>query len=74
MNYFKPWISDEEPKLPDGFGLAAIKNSNTYFGCQACGKKIEWQEQYLYSFQPNGTPCLHNTKECWDKYYASLIS
>jgi hypothetical protein len=66
MYYYKPWTSDEKPNIKDldGWGLAAIQRSGVYFGCSSCGKKIGWQEQYVYSFQNNGTPIRHNTEEC----------
>lgn len=69
MNYYKPWISEEGPKLPKGWGLAIITRveSVSWFNCNKCNKRIEWKQQYLYSFQPDGTPVLHNTEECTEE-------
>lgn len=67
-NYFKPWISDEEPKVPEGWGLDAIRRNTTRFQCDQCKKRIEWQEQYLYQYHEEGTTILHNKKDCYEGF------
>lgn len=65
-NYYKPWISDDEPRPPRDWGL------DTYRGkvpltCLGCGKPlVVYQDQYLYKFTPEGTQIYHNSKECFD--------
>lgn len=69
MDHFKPWISDEGPKPPEGWGLDVVRNNNNILKCDSCGKPVKAREQYVYSFK-GGLKVLHNTKEC----SASIIS
>lgn len=61
--YFQPWISDEEPKLPEGWGSDAYRG-RVALGCLKCREPLKLGDQYLYKFSPSGTIVLHNTKEC----------
>ena len=60
-NYYKPWISDEGPKPPIGWGVDAIRRPGT-FKCNHCGEGFAVGNGYVYSFNP--TIILHNTEEC----------
>ena len=63
--YYKPWISDEEPKVPENWGLDGYRG-RVPLTCTKCHEHLELRDQYLYSFKLGGTPyvILHNTEEC----------
>lgn len=67
-NYFQSWISDKEPKAPEGWGIDVFRGTVDCWNCEACWKKIEFRQQYLYSFQPSGAVILHNKKECYERF------
>jgi hypothetical protein len=70
MNYFKPWISDEGPKPPAGWGLDAARGAKLTHRCERCHGAISFQQQYIYSYTKDGLKVRHNTEECC----ASIIS
>lgn len=63
----KPWISDEGPRVPKDWGLAAFRGKTEPFFCVTCKKHILYREEYLYNFSPTGTIILHNKEECYAK-------
>ena len=63
-DYYKPWISDEEPKVPKNWGLEVFRGKAEGFICEACNKHILVHQQYIYSYETEGTIILHNTEEC----------
>lgn len=65
--FFQPWISDKEPKAPDGWGIDGFHGTAPLI-CSACFKELEVRDQYLYTFSAIHAIILHNTKECWDRY------
>ncbi len=63
-NYYKPWTSDEEPKLPEGWGLDAYRG-RTPLTCFGCDKPLKFREEYIYTYDaPAEAIVAHNTKEC----------
>lgn len=64
---FKSWISDEEPKVPKGWGLDVIRTEWAPL-CESCGQPIKFKEQYLYSYTNHGVLVLHNKKECYEGF------
>jgi hypothetical protein len=64
--YFKPWISDEEPKAPEGWGIDVLRS--TYYVCAGCQEQVKPRDEYVYRFQREGVTVIHNRADCWFKY------
>lgn len=63
---FVPWTSDIGPKVPQGWGLATYRNRADLPPCDGCGEFLEFRDEYLYRFTPEGTEILHNRKACYE--------
>jgi hypothetical protein len=63
-SYYKPWISDEEPKAPENWGLDVFRGRVENFKCGFCHKPIQFREEYIYNFDIGKPGILHNTEEC----------
>jgi hypothetical protein len=61
---YKPWISDEEPKVPEGWGLDVFRGRVKNFICASCKKPVEFRQEYIYNFNIGEVGILHNTEEC----------
>jgi hypothetical protein len=63
---FKPWISDEGPKPPEGWGLDAYRG-RVPLTCFGCDQPLKLREQYLYTYDaPHDAIVFHNKKECYE--------
>lgn len=61
----KPWISNEGPKVPKGWGLDAYRG-RVPLTCDHCGIPLVLGDQYLYQYASQGTAIFHNKKECYE--------
>jgi hypothetical protein len=62
--YFRPWISDKEPKAPKGWGTDICKGVRLTHNCMTCKGIIAYSQPYVYSYQTDGLKVAHNTERC----------